>query len=525
MHVLHRTARASAAMVALIVLASGCAGGPDRAGGGALGVVTTTEILADLVKNVGGDRVRVDSIVPPGGDPHSYEPAPADAAKVSKADATFTNHLLLEEHSLIKTIDSNVRKGVPNVSLAEAAESYGANVIPLVENIGLDVIWLGLAVRGEGTGRGATRSSDVELAATDLDGPGELAVYLTEALGQPKVYFNSADGLDGKDVVALPPAAHTHVNWAFSKPGVYRLTLEAKLRNANTAPVPMGKGTFTFAVGVDPRTIGGADKATILDDGHTDLAVDVDAGELYAWTDIGRPGARSPGGATTAQRKVPIKDVIIDVPNRALEKVPDDRAFSFLGKPGTPVHQLPQAVIGKHVHGEIDPHLWEDVRNAKAYVQLIRDTLRKRDPYHAADYDRNTRAYLADLDKLDAFVRAQVAQIPADRRQLITTHDAFGYLAQAYSMTVAGFVVPNPAQEPSAEQVAKLTQTIRNLRVPAVFMEPGLARRSAVLTQVAKDQSVKVCKLYGDAFDDAARNYVAMMRHNATELRKCLGDA
>ncbi|MFD0853963.1 metal ABC transporter solute-binding protein, Zn/Mn family, partial [Actinomadura adrarensis] len=227
----------------------------------------------------------------------------------------------------------------------------------------------------------------------------------------------------------------------------------------------------------------------------------------------------------TAQRRVPFKDVIIDVPNRALEKVPGGPAFSFLGRPGAQIHQLPQAVIGKHVHGEIDPHLWQDVRNAKSYVQLMRDTLRKHDPDHAAAYDRNTRAYLAELDRLDAFVRSTIGRIPADRRQLITTHDAFGYLAEAYSMTIAGFVVPNPAQEPSAEQVAKLTQTIRNLRVPAVFMEPNLARRAAVLTQVARDQGVRVCKLYGDAFDESARSYVAMMRHNATELRKCLGGA
>jgi anchored repeat ABC transporter substrate-binding protein len=512
-------------MAALALLATGCAGAGDRAGGDRLQVVTTTGILADLVENVGGDRVRVDSIVPAGGDPHSYEAAPADAVKVSKADVTFTNHLLLEEHSLIKTIDSNIRRGASNVSLAEAAESYGANVIPLVENIGLDVIWLGLAVRGEGVGRGATRSSDIQLSATKLEGPGNLAVYLTETLGQPKVYVNSADGLDGKDFAPLPPAAHTHVNWAFSKPGVYKLTLEGELRNGNAAPIPVGTGTFTFAVGVNPRTVDGAGKATILDAGHTDLAVDIDTAEVYAWTDSGQPGGRAAGGSTTDQRKVPAKDVIIDVPNRALEKVPNNPAFSFLGKAGAQVHQLPQAVIGKHVHGEIDPHLWQDVRNVKSYVQLMRDTLRKSDPEHAADYDRNARAYLVELDKLDAFVRTQAQRIPPARRQLITTHDAFGYLAEAYSLSIAGFVVPNPSQEPSAEQVAKLTQTIRNLRVPAVFMEPNLARRSAVLTQVAKDQGVKVCKLYGDAFDDAAPSYVAMMRHNATELRKCLGAA
>ncbi|MGW3968818.1 anchored repeat ABC transporter, substrate-binding protein [Streptomyces ardesiacus] len=480
----------------------------------AVRVVTTTEILADLVRQVGGDRVQVDSIVPPGGDPHSYEPTPKDADAVSKADVTFTNHLLLEEHALIKTVDANARKGTPNVSLAETSETYGANVIPLVENVGLDVVWLGLRVRGEGEARGATRSSDVLLSATDVKGPGQLVAYLTESLGQPDVYFDSSDGFTAKDTTSLPPAAHTHLNWAFTKPGIYRLSLEAKLRNGSSAAKPVGKGTFTFAVGVDPHTVAGPGD-TILDDGHTDLTVNIDSGKMSAFTDLRTKGEK--------QEEIPPGDVVIDVPNRALDKVPGDKRFSFLGKKGTEIYQLPQAVLGKHVHGEIDPHLWQDVENAKAYAQLIRDTLKKRDPAGAKTYDANSRAYEHKLDDLDAYVRKQIAAIPSDRRQLITTHDAFGYLADAYGMTVAGFVVPNPAQEPSADDVEKLTRTIRNLHVPAVFMEPNLVQRATVLTQVAKDQGVKVCMLYGDAFDDKTRHYTDMMRHNADELRSCLG--
>ncbi|MEJ3742510.1 anchored repeat ABC transporter, substrate-binding protein [Actinomycetes bacterium KLBMP 9797] len=503
----------AAALSVAVLTAAGC-DGTDAGADGEVRVVTTTEILADLVRQVGGDRVSVDSIVPSGGDPHSYEPNPGDAVKVAKADVTFTNHLLLEPHALIKTIDTNIREGAANVSLAEVSETYGANVIPLVENIGLDVLWLGLAVRGDGEERGATRASDIVLSATALDGPGHLAVYLTQTLGQPEIYFNSADGLDANDVVTLPPAAHTHVNWAFSKPGVYRLTLRAELRTGGGAPTPAGEGTFTFAVGVDPHTVQLGHPATILDDGHTDLAVDLDTGQMYAYSDI---------DTGEKQAEIPWRDVVIDVPNKALESVPDDKQYSFLGPPGTRIHQLPQAVLGKHVHGEIDPHLWEDVRNAKAYVQLIRDALTKADPDGAQVYAEDSRRYLSTLDDLDKYVREQISQIPADRRQLVTTHDAFGYLAEAYDMTVAGFVVPNPAQEPSAAQVTKLTETIRNLRVPAVFVEPNLASRAAVLTQVARDLGVRVCKLYGDSFDKDRRSYVDMMRHNADELHTCLG--
>ncbi|RSM80000.1 anchored repeat ABC transporter, substrate-binding protein [Kibdelosporangium aridum] len=494
------------------MLLAGCtsASGSDSA---RLKVVTTTGILADLVHNVGGDRVEVSSIVPAGGDPHSYEPTPKDATRVTEADVTFTNHLLLEQQSLIKTIDANARNKDLNISLAEASETYGAHVIPLVENIGLDVLWLGLRVRGEGAQRGATRTSEVRLSATKLEGPGSLVVYLTESLGEPRIYFNSADGLTAADTTSLPPAAHTHVNWAFSKPGTYRLTLTAALDNGDGRAIPLGEGTFTFAVGIDPHTVSGPGM-TVLGEGHTDLTVDLDSGRLYTFNDV-------KGGGK--QTEISAEQAVIDVPNRALVSVPDDARFAFLGQPGSQVHQLPQAVLGKHVHGEIDPHLWQDVENVKAYTQLIRDGLKRADPDGAATYDQNTKNYNQKLDELHKYVADQVGRIAAGNRQLITTHDAFGYLADAYGMTVAGFVVPNPAQEPSVQDIRKLTETIRNLKVPAVFMEPNLVQRASVLTQVAKDQNVRVCLLYGDTFDDKAPSYVDMMRHNADELRKCLG--
>jgi ABC-type Zn uptake system ZnuABC Zn-binding protein ZnuA len=153
----------------------------------------------------------------------------------------------------------------------------------------------------------------------------------------------------------------------------------------------------------------------------------------------------------------------------------------------------------------------------------MRDTLITADPGGKQVYQDNSAAYLRELDQLDEYVRTKLATIPAGRRQLITTHDAFGYLASAYGMTVAGFVVPNPAQEPSVDQVKRLSETIRNLKVPAVFTEPSLTQRASVLTQVAHDQGVQVCSLYGDAFDQKARTYVDMMRHNADELQRCLG--
>ncbi|MGH3785473.1 MAG: anchored repeat ABC transporter, substrate-binding protein [Pseudonocardiaceae bacterium] len=494
---------AAGAAVALAACTAVDDTGPTGGRDDRLTMVVSTEILADLARHIGGDRVTVETVIPPGGDPHSYEPNPGDARKVARADVAFTNHLLLEEHALIKLFDTNVPPGSPNISLAEHAEPYGASLIPLVESVDLDTIWFGIAVRGAAP----QRSDEIELRATELDGPGSLAAYLTHALGDPEIYFNSADGLGDADVVVLPSDAHTHLNWAFSAPGEYHLTFAATLRTGGEVR-PVGTGRFSFAVGTDPRPVAARTGAAVLDSGHTDVTVDLNTTHIVARTD--------------EQGDIPAPRAVIEVPDRAIEQVPTDSRFAFLGPPGSKIWQLPQAVLGKHVHGEIDPHLWLDVRNAKAYVHAMAATLGAADPAGAATYEANRDAYSTQLDDLHREVAVEIGAIPQANRHLVTTHDAFGYLARAYGMTVAGFVVPNPAQEPSAAQVRDLTEAVRRLRVPAVFVEPNLAERAGVLRQVAADAGVDVCQLHGDTFSPMATNYVAMMRWNAQELRRCL---
>ncbi|PRX97951.1 anchored repeat ABC transporter, substrate-binding protein [Allonocardiopsis opalescens] len=480
-----------------VLLASGC-GAAAGSDGGSLRVVASTELVADLVRQVGGERVEVTSVVPPGGDPHSYEPAPDDALSVVEADVGFGNGMLLEEQSITRLLVNNLGEGVPYVPLAEESEAHGARLIPMEENLGLDVLWLGLAVRGEVDDVNA----QVHLRATGLDGPGELFVYLTDALGNPEVYIDSADGFDG-DGTTLPPAAHTHVSWVFTEPGTYELTLTAELDPGDGERVPAGEAVFTFAVAEEPGA------GTAVDFGHADLAVDLDTGEIVVrHDDLGDIAA---------------EDAVLVAPDDGARlEVPDDERFAFLGEPGTPVWELPQAVLGRHVHGEIDPHLWQNVLNTKSYVNVIRDTLAEVDPDGADLYRENAAAYLAELDELHAYVGERLAGIPEENRQLITTHDAFGYLADAYGMSVAGFVVPVPGQEPSAAQVAELAETIAELGVPAVFVEPNLAARADVLRRVADDQGVDVCLVYGDAFYGEVADYQDMMRANADSLAECL---
>lgn len=509
------------AAVAALILLPGCTAKPVLAADrDRLQVVTTTTLLADLVAQVGGDAVDVASIVPPGADPHSYEPTLRDARNVVYADVAFSNYALLEEHSIIKTLDANLRDGVPSVSLAEESVKYAAEIIPLVENVNLDTIWLGLRARGAGERFAVSRSSEVLVSAIGATGPGEIYAYLTGSFGDTDVYLDSSDGFDAsdgyrQDTMSLPADAHTHLSWAFTEPGVYTLDLAARLQvDATSRPLPLGAATFTFAVGVDPSRAG-MHGAVVLDGGHADLTVDLDSGTLGVLHDPS-------GGGEHSQHLHEAEDVVIHVPVKALDEVPAGAQYRFLGRAGTQVYQLPQAVLGKHVHGEIDPHLWQDVRNGMAYVQLIRDTLVAADPARARDYHARAAAYLEVLDETDAHVRDTLAEIPRERRHLVTTHDAFGYLGHAYDLGIAGFVTPNPAVEPSLADRRKLAETLRILELPAVFLEPNLAARSSTLTDVAAQLGIDVCPIYGDTFDDRVTDYVQMMRFNAESIRDCL---
>ncbi|MFM9703151.1 anchored repeat ABC transporter, substrate-binding protein [Streptomyces galilaeus] len=504
----HRRTITTAALFATSTLLSGCsgleAGSPDAE----LTVSTTTAVIADLVGQVGGDRVDVTSIVPHHGDPHSYEPSPGDAARVTGADIVFSNGLLLEEPGIMKMVHTNARKSAPKIEIAEKLEEYGGTVMKLEEDLGLDVLWLGWAVEGEVAGDG----SQVRTTATELEGPGELRVYLTDTLGKPKVYIDSADGLDDADSFTLPPEAHTHVNWAFSEPGTYRLTVGGQTETLDGKTAEIGSGTFTFTVGDDTEA---PDGTRALDGGHADVALNAETGQVYVRADDDKSGEPA---------RLPADDVVLDVPDRAKAAVPKEAPYSFLGAAGDDVWVLPQAVIGKHVHGDMDPHAWADVANAGAYVRRIEAELIKADPEGKATYEKNAAAYLKTLGALDEEVARKLATVPEHNRKLITTHDAFGYLAKAYGMEIAGFVVPVPNQEPSAAEVEELGVTIREKKVPSVFLEPNLATRADVLRRVAEDEGVGICTIYGDSFDDEVDDYVSMMRHNASELAKCLGE-
>jgi zinc/manganese transport system substrate-binding protein/manganese/iron transport system substrate-binding protein len=170
-----------------------------------------------------------------------------------------------------------------------------------------------------------------------------------------------------------------------------------------------------------------------------------------------------------------------------------------------------------------NPHLWLDVSLASRYAEVIRDDLSAIDTQGAEAYRANAEAYRQELETLGEDLRALVASVPPERRWLVTSHDAFPYLARLLDLEVAAVVVSSPGQEPSPQDLAGLLRQVEDLGIPAVFVEPQAGAEGRLLRQLAEDAGLRVCTLYSDALDERAPTYVDMMAFNGQELARCLG--
>ena len=177
-----------------------------------------------------------------------------------------------------------------------------------------------------------------------------------------------------------------------------------------------------------------------------------------------------------------------------------------------------------HDHGAFDPHAWQSLGHAVAYVDNITAALAQADPANAADFYQNRAAYGAEIEALDAEIRESMAGLPADRRIVVTSHDAFQYFGRDYGLT---FIAPqglSTESEASAKDVARLIQQIRERDIRAVFIEnvadPRLLKRIADETGAAIGGTLYPGALSGP--DGPAPTYLDMMRHNATTLAQAL---
>ena len=566
---MNRSGRTAAALFAAASLLGGCSTPAAEALPARPLVVTTTPIIADITARIAGEDAEVVSIVPAGADPHTYEPRLSTLRSVTRANIAIENGLLLEDASIRSMLEGNLPATATHLVLGEEALAFGGYQIPLVEDRALDTVWLGLRVsevakapentnedEATGTAPGeregedeekaeaagaATNTEHVEFRVSSVEGPGNVSAFTTGTFGQPSIWLDSSDGIGGpigatnaggasvSDAIALPTGAHTHMSWGFSKAGDYTLSLNAFQIDNRGIETPLGSTTLRFAVGVEPGE--GA-----LTSGHVDLNAKPEGTHTGGTRTGGTHAEETRTGGTRAtpsaitltgeeggrSYEIDPASTIIVVPHSAQTLVPADPQWRFLGHAGEPTWILAQAVIGKHVHGEIDPHMWLDVHNVQAEVEVITQALIAQDPDSAQNYRKRAEEYKAELAELDQWMSSVLQTIPERSRRLVTAHDAYGYLARGYGLEVTGFASANPSLEPSAGQLATLSATLRDLKVPAVFIESSTRSGAGELHTIAASLGIRVCSLNSDTLSAHTPSYIEAMVSNTKTLKACL---
>lgn len=179
--------------------------------------------------------------------------------------------------------------------------------------------------------------------------------------------------------------------------------------------------------------------------------------------------------------------------------------------------------------GNYDPHVWFDVTMWMSAVGTVRDSLVAADPGSADYYTANTEAYLRELAELNEYVKARAGELPADRRVLITAHDAFNYFGRAYGFEVRGLQGISTDSEAGTRDVQNLAAFIVERRIPAVFVESSIPPKYIEAVQAAVKAKGFDVKVGGELFSDAMGNpgtpegnYKGMVRHNINTIVNAL---
>jgi manganese/zinc/iron transport system substrate-binding protein len=179
--------------------------------------------------------------------------------------------------------------------------------------------------------------------------------------------------------------------------------------------------------------------------------------------------------------------------------------------------------------GNYDPHVWFDVTMWMKAVEQVQETLIETDPSHKSEYEANASAYLAQLDELHQYVLAQAQTVPADKRIIITAHDAFNYFGQAYGFEVRGLQGISTEAQAGTADVQDLVSYIVEKQIPAIFVESSVPQRNVEAVQAAVQAQGFDVQIGGSLFSDAIGSegtpegtYIGMVRHNIDTIVSAL---
>jgi zinc/manganese transport system substrate-binding protein len=194
------------------------------------------------------------------------------------------------------------------------------------------------------------------------------------------------------------------------------------------------------------------------------------------------------------------------------------------GAPGRVVRLIDHVRTLRTGHGDLDPHWWQDPRNGVRAVAAVRDALAAARPADAAGFRRRAAAYTRRLERLDGAIARCWARVAPQRRRLVTTHDALGYYAHRYGITLVGAVIPSlsTAGAPSAGGLAALIDAIRRERVRAIFAESSVNPK--VEQAIARETGAVVGRpLWADSLGPAGSDGATYLASLASNTRAMVG--
>ena len=174
-----------------------------------------------------------------------------------------------------------------------------------------------------------------------------------------------------------------------------------------------------------------------------------------------------------------------------------------------------------------DPHVWHNAQNGIQMAKVISDRLSQLQPEQAKLYAENTNKITSELTQIDTWIKSQIATIPPESRQLVTTHDALGYYSKAYEIPVIGALEGISTDEaPTAARVSALVKDIKKAKVPTIFAEATLNPK--LIQSVAREAKVKVSdqELYADGLGETGsegETYQKMLTANTCAIVDGLG--
>ena len=182
----------------------------------------------------------------------------------------------------------------------------------------------------------------------------------------------------------------------------------------------------------------------------------------------------------------------------------------------------PMGISEGPYNGKPNPHSWMSPANAVLYVENIRKALVELDPANAAAYTANAANYTAQLKAIDEPIRKKLAEIPAERRWLVSSEGAFSYLVRDYGLKELYLWPVNADEEGTPQQVRKVVDTVRANRIPVVFSESTISDKA--MRQVAKETGTRFGGLlYVDSLtadDGPAPTYLKLLGYNADTIVK-----